>query len=654
MPANVAGAVAKALEKLPADRFESARAFRDALADPHFTATRIPMASSAATTQRAWLRDRRSVAAVAVASLAIVALGAALTSRRNTASGSLGAGDVVRATLTLGDSVVVRGIGNVRFAIAPSGNRIAFVGPSGTDDALWVRDLSQANARELPDTKGAFAPFFSPDGQSVGFFTIVDGHTRLKVIAVAGGIARTVVADSVAQFGGADWADDGNIYFTDLGRGLARVSSAGGSATRIAAPDSKSRYSEYDYPDVLPGSRHATVMLWGLSSIAIGVIDLKSGKVTEISTGTYARYVAPGLLAIGTADGRILVAPIDVRKGKLTGTPVLVMDDVQREASNGTVQFAVAATGTLLYQEGVGLPSGLVWVDREGQQTPVDPTLVDATANVAISPDGDQIALSRSASGGSQIWIKQLSTGALSRLSFDVTNANRPVWTPDGRSVAFLATRNNRQTAWIRNANGTGTTAPASPGDTPLDEILFDPSGRYTLLRTQGSVPGTRHLLVVRRGIDTIPQPLVSSPFDNYAMAISPDGKWLAFTSTESGTPEIHVRPFPNVDSARFVVSVGGGNAAVWRRDGRELFFQTPRGEMFAVPVTTGRTFTHGVPKLLFTGLAFAGQDYYRAYDVHPDGQRFLMVASGGSDSGTLNVVFNWRTELATKLKAPK
>jgi eukaryotic-like serine/threonine-protein kinase len=654
VPDNVSAAVAKALEKLPADRFETAGAFRDALADPHFTTARMTTLSSATATPGVWLRDRRSIAAIALASLAIIALGATVMNRGEQAS-SIGSRDVVRATLTLGDSVVVRGIGNSRLAISPSGKRIAFVGPSGVDGALWLRDLDQANARELPDTKGAFGPFFSPDGESIGFFAEAGGRTYMKVIALAGGVARTVVADSVAQFGGADWADDGNIYFTDAGRGLARVSAGGGALTHIAQPDSATGYKEYDFPDILPGNRFATVMLWSgsIASNHIGVINLKSGKVTEIAAGSYARYVEPGLLAIGTFDGRILIAPIDVRKGTLTGTPVLVMDDVQREMSNGTVQFAVSSTGTLLYQPGVGLRSGLVWVDREGQQTPVDSTLVDVTPNVAISPDGNQIAISRSASGDNQIWIKQLSTGALSRVSFDVTNADRPVWTPDGRSVAFLATRNNRRTAWVRPANGTGTTAPASPGDIRLDEILFDASGRYTLLRTEGTGPGTRHLLVVRKGLDTLPQTLVDSPFDNYAMALSPDGKWLAFTSSESGTPEIHVRPFPNVDSTRYVISVGGGNSPVWSRDGAELFFRTPRGQMFAVPVTTGRAFSYGMPKLLFTGTALGMQDYYRGYDVHPDGKRFLMVASGGNDSRTLNVVFNWRTELASQLKAP-
>ena len=273
---------------------------------------------------------------------------------------------------------------------------------------------------------------------------------------------------------------------------------------------------------------------------------------------------------------------------------------------------------------------------------------------MALSPDGTQIAVTRAESGETQIWVKQLTTGAFSRLSFDVGTADRPVWTPDGRKVAFLATRNNRRTAWVRRADGSDSARAASPGDTRLDEIAFDPLGRYTLLRSEGSGPNSRHLLVIENGKDTIPRTLVQSRFDQYAMTLSPDGHWLAYVSEESGAPEVYVRPFPTVDSARFAISAGGGVEPLWRRDGTELFFRNPRGAMLAASVTTGRHFEHGTPKLLFSSPGLAQQPYFRSYDVHPDGKRFLMVSSGGIDANSLNIIFNWRVELEKLKETPR
>jgi Tol biopolymer transport system component len=272
----------------------------------------------------------------------------------------------------------------------------------------------------------------------------------------------------------------------------------------------------------------------------------------------------------------------------------------------------------------------------------------------ALSPDGTEIAVARSGSGDNQVWVKKLTTGSLSRLSFDVVNADRPAWTPDGRRVAFLGARNGRRTAWVRRADGSDNAVPASPGGTRLDEIAFDPLGRYTLLRTEGIGVGSRHLLVVKNGVDTVPRTLVQSRFDNFAMTLSPNGQWLAYASNESGNTEVYVRPFPNVDSARVVVSAGGGMEPVWRRDGTELFFRGAHGEMFAVPVSTTRGFVSGTPRLLFRANTLAMQDNFRRYDVHPDGKRFLMVTSGGVDASSLEVIFNWRVELARAKQSPK
>ena len=640
IPPGVEAAVFTALEKLPADRFATAAEFAAALANPMTTTVRTSIQPAVVARRRGWL----TAAALAIVGL----LAGVFIGSHGGDPGSVGPADVVRATLSLGDSVSVRAIGNLRLAIAPSGRRIAFIGPDGTDDALWVRDLDQPGGSRLADTKGAFAPFFSPDGQSLGFFTTSSGKTVLKVIAVSGGVSRTVAGDSVASFGGGDWGDDGQIYFTHSTRGLARVAPSGGGVTVVSTPDSGGGVLEHDYPDVLPGSRRALVMLWkgSIGSNQIGLVDLKTGAVTELTPGSMARYMPPGFVAIGGADGRLLVARFDLNAEKLNGTPALIMQDVQEENSNGTVQFGVSETGTLVYQRKSGGTVGVVWVDRSGRKTPVDTTMTGPFMQLALSPDGQQIALARSQGGETQIWVKQLPAGAFSRLSVDVQNADRPVWTPDGRRVAFLATRNNRRTAWMQRADGSDSVQPASPLDPPLDEIWFDPLGRYTVFRSQGGAAGTRRLTILQTGVDTIARTLLQSRFDNFAMVVSPDGQWLAYVSNESGAPEVYVRPFPEVDSARFAISVGGGVEPLWKRDGTELFFRNPRGAMFAVPVTLGRRFVAGTPRLLFSVPGLPVQDYHRSYDVHPDGKRFLMLESGGSDASALNLVLNWRAEL--------
>jgi Tol biopolymer transport system component len=646
IPPAVEAAVFTALEKLPADRFATAAEFAAALVSLQATTVRIAAQPVARLPRRGWLPG--GVAA------AVILLAGVLAGHRMAPRGE-GTPAMVRATLDLGDSTVIRPIGNIRLAIAPSGRRVAFIGNDGADAALWVRELDQPSAHRLPDTKGAFAPFFSPDGESIGFFTAAGGHAAMKVIPAGGGVARTVVQDSVASFGGADWGDNGQIYFTNSARSLSRVAATGGGVTRISSPDSASGVKEHDYPDVLPGSKQAFVMLWkgSLGSNRVGVIDLGSGAVTELAEGSYARYLSPGLVVIGASDGRLLVSHFDPRKNRLTDPPALMLEDVQDEISNGTVEFAVAENGTLAYQPKHGGNVGVVWVDRSGHDVPVDTTLKGNFSSATLSPDGTQIAVARSVSGGSQIWVKQLRTGAFSRISQELEDADRPVWTPDGRYVGFLATKNTHRTAWIRRADGSDSARSLGGSSAEYDEVWFDRSGRFTLFRSEGSAEGTRHLLVLEKGVDTVPRSLLRASYDNFAMSLSPDGRWLAYVSDESGNSEVYVRPFPDVNSAKFAVSVGGGLEPLWRRDGTELFFRNTRGDMYAVPVGTGREFEHGAPKLLFSRPGMALQEFYRSYDVHPDGKRFLMLTSGDAEARRLSVVFNWHPELQNVRASP-
>jgi Tol biopolymer transport system component len=652
VPPNVAAALTKALEKLPADRFETAKAFGEALRNPSFTTLRTAAGTAAGVP--AFRRPRFLAALAATAVLGLVA--GWLVRGRGGHHGSVGPTDVVRATLRLADSVTVTAVPSMRLAISPSGTRIAFVGRKGGVSQLWVRELGDESAHPLPDTRDAVDPFFSPDGAFVGFFTGPGAQASIKVVAFAGGGVRTIVPDSVVSYGGGSWADDGRIYFTNADRGLEAVSASGGAVTPIAKVDSSLGATELDFPEVLPGSRHALVMLWRGSPGAshIGVVDLRTGRVRDLTPGSIARYVAPGFLAIGTADGQVLVARFDPATATLRSTPVPMLKDVQPEGTNGSVEFAVSATGTILYEASQGETGGLVWVTRDGEESPVDTSMHGTFLDPVLSPDGSAFAVTRTTGAEKQVWVKQLATGTFSRLTVDVANADRPTWAPDGRRVAFLATAAGVRTAFIRRADGSDSTQAVVPSRPRLDEIAFDPSGRYTLLRTEGTGAGTRHLLVLQNGRDSIPRVLIPSRFDHYAMTVSPDGHWLAYVSEESGSAEVYARPFPDVDSARIPISVGGGVAPAWSRSGRELFFRGPRGEMFAAPVTIGAHFTHETPKVLFTLQDIAQDPYHRAYDVTADGRRFLMVTSGNQDATSLHVILNWRAELERLMETAK
>jgi serine/threonine-protein kinase len=635
VPPHLEAAVFTALEKLPADRFGSAAEFAAALTNAGATLARTAAHPAALPQRRLWL-------VVPIVAAAMLVLGG-FVGRRFGPKASADAG-VVHATLDLGDSAAVRPISNARLAVSPSGRRVVFVGNDGDDSALWIRDLDQSAARKLPDTRGAYAPFFSPDGAYIGFISGEGGRTAIKVVPASGGVARIVVQDSISGFGAA-WGDDDRIYFSHTSRGLARVAAVGGPVTLVTEPDTATGAKEHDYPAILPGSRHALVMIWkgSLGSNQIGLVDLASGVTTELANGSHPKFLPPDLVVIGAGEGRLLAARLDARRMRLLEEPLLIQDDVQDENANGTVQFDIAANGTLVYQRKLAEDVGIVWVDRAGAVTPLDTMLRGSFFDVALSPDATQLAVAQNFAGGVQLWVKQLLTGGFSRLSLELVNANRPVWTADNRHVAFLASRNGRRTAWIRRADGSDSARTAVPGAAAYDEIGFDRSGRYTLLRTEGTSPGTRHLLVLEHGVDSIPRSLLTSRYDTYAMVLSPDGRWLAYVSDESGSAEIYVRPFPNVDSAKFAISTRGGLEPLWRRDGGELFYRNVRGEMFATTIGRGPAFEHSPPTRLFSRPEMAVQQYFRSYDVHPDGRRFLMLQTGGSATTSLGVIVNWR-----------
>ena len=643
IPPYVEAAVHTALSKLPADRFGSAAEFAAALNDP----TRITIAavhSPQPSRKQRW----RTTALVGVAALLVgTLLGAMLRHPQAIVNP-----EVVRVLLSLPDSGGVQPFDNSSIAISPDGRRIAYIGPSKTGRMLWTRDMDQFEGKPLPGTEGAQAPFFSPNGESIGFFA--EGSTTAKLMAIpaAGGMVRTVLSDSSTAFG-ASWGRDGNIYFTYQSGGVARVSQEGGAISRISRPDTARGEQEHDYVQVLPGAKGALIQIWKGSpdQNVIGALSFVTGKITVIATGTFARFLPPDKLLYGTADGRVFALTFNEKTLSAASGAVQVLDNVRAETVNGTLDFAVSESGTLAYVPGGRAARTIAWVSRNGTETVVDSTWLGDFTDVSLAPDGSRLAAAIAGSDGTAVWVKRLPTGSVTRLTLSGAS-DRPTWTPDGQSVSYLATRNGRRTAWVRRADGSNDERPVNRKAPELDEISYSPDGRLTILRSRGTGSNTRKLLIAANA-DSTPRPLIHTDYDNYGAVISPAGNWLAYGSNESHRDEVYVRPFPNVDSARWTISVNGGAEPMWSRSGRELFFRTPSGDMMAVPVSAGSTFQAGTPVKLFSGTHLVANPRHHAYDVGTSDQQFVMVRDSRKSSQTLGVVVNWGSEIA-RLSARK
>ena len=642
VPPNVAAAVARSLEKVPADRFESAKAFSEALANPAFSTMSATGALAGSSLRRG---DRIPAGVWAIGAVAAVALVAAVMGWRRPAPPSV----VTRFSIALPDSQVLAPafLNGNRIAISPDGRLIAYVGSGSAPGLtrLWLRALDQLHATPLAGTDGAINPSFSPDGRHVAF---VAGSPRaLKRVPVNGGPAITLT-DSVVDLGGVSWADDGYIYIDAhlAGDGLARVRESGGAPEVASMPDSAAGESWHASPSALPHGRGVLMSIAhrrGMSDFDVGVLDLKTGRHKVLVRGAFAHYAASGHLIWVTPNGVMMSAPFDVDRLTLTGKGVPVADGVAlRGLSRGDV--ALSASGTLLYAAGTNGSSAreLVWISRDGAVTPVDSQWSATFAGrMSISPDGKSVALFvRGPTGSEQVWVKRLHAGGA---AWKLSDAGLyPTWSPDGRSVLF-ATRSGE--LMVGPADGSVLPAVLRAGrffTTPE----YSPDGKWIVYSQAVD------LFAIRTDGDTSTRTLVASPAADVRPTISPDGRWLAYASDASGRFEIYVRPFPNAQTANHQVTTSGGVAARWSRDGREMFFMNENFDIFTVPVTLEPTFSFGVPRRLFGAAYFTSPG--ALFEVSPDGQRFLMsrpLGGGAERPDDLIIVQNVFEELRAKAR---
>lgn len=613
VPEHIEAAVLRALEKLPADRFATATDFAAALAGDAAVHHRTKVVRSASTPPR----RRGSLVAIVVGVLGTIA---GLMIGRATSSPEAGAvPPVLRYAMPLPDSAVFADGARADIAIAPDGSKFAYVSRAG----LMLRSVDQLESvRKVRGT----SPFFSPDGLWLGY---TDGAMVLK-LSLAGG-APVQICDSCPGYA-FQWGSDDTVRFHRAppdnlnSRVLMAVSARGGRPYEVARPDSGSGEA-FRTPILLPGTRTVVFALYTGNSSRLAALDLATGAVTRFDqSGFTPKWVEAGFIALGTADGGLIALPFDKRRAKPTGPPVTIARDVS-QPDGFTSHAAVAASGAIVYARGGGaLPRDLLLVSRSGQVSKI-PGDARLFANPRLAPDGQRLAVGVTdpATSGRDVWILDLRQRTWSRLT---TNgiSNRPIWTRDGRRIVYSS---NDDLWWI-----------ASDGSGKPDSLLVANGSRFG-----GTVTADGRELVFheigseREGIrrlvfDSAPasEQILPGRFAESAPALSPDGRWLAYQSDETGRTEVYVRPYPE-RGARVSISLQGGTEPVWARTGRELFYRTG-DSLMAATIEPGATFAVSAPRLLFRGSFMAGEGF-REYDVTPDGSQFIML-SGGSGRSTL------------------
>jgi eukaryotic-like serine/threonine-protein kinase len=646
IPAHVEAAVLTALEKLPADRFASAADFAAALRNKGYATTAAVPAAEAPARQRARKRDPRLAAALAVAGAATIAalwgwLRPAPREPLTQFSVALRKSEELQPPPTGGGG---------RLAISPDGRQIVFVGPGQGSSQLWLRRLDQLTSTPIAGTDGAYSPFFSPDGRQVGF---IKNGSVLRIASLDG--TPTVTLMDTANTTSADWSSDGWVY-VEGGAGVIRVRPTGGTVEPVYAVSAERHEVGAEFLNALPDGGLLFRLRYGgkgQNEFQIGAMKVPKGPVKLLTRGVFARYAPTGHLLVVTTEGKLIALPFDAAKLDVTGPPIALLEGVGVRAGGFSVDLALSPSGTLVYTTGGAIGARrVVWVTREGGTSPVDPGWdpqgsIDA---ITLSPDEKTLAVALSRNGKSDIWVKALPTGPFSRITFGDTGSVRPVWAPDGRSLLYIADRTGSSVGPVyeHRADGTGNATVVFRSAMDWGQIVPSRDRRWLILRSAPAT-GNQGIFGIHQG-DTTATPLVSSAATNTFPALSPDERWLAYGSDESGTMEIYVRPFPETSSAKWQVSTAGGSQPVWSMSGRQLYYVNGKNELVAADVRPGATFAVGEQRTLFSLAPFLRLGPIPSYDVTADDRRFLMLREGESaQESELIVAQHWLDALKGK-----
>ena len=519
--------------------------------------------------------------------------------------------------------------------ISPDGTLLAYVAIHAGTRQIFLRALDSLEAKPLAGTDGANTPFFSPDGQWLGFFAA----GKLKKASVSGGTVSTLGDAPVPR--GASWGGDGTIAFAPTNSSfLEQISEAGGAPQ--ALPHLEKRAISDVWPEFLPNSK--AVLFADAATGRIVAQSLGSGERRElIPSGSRPHYATSGHL-IYAQGGNLMAAPFDPRRLQITSAAVPVAEGIFQSGPTPTATVALSSTGSLVYVPGGSVAAErLVWVNRSGteQELAAPP---HAYRFPRISPDGRRVAVSVAEQGDEQIWLYDFVRETLTRLTFSGSLNQVQAWTPDGKRIAFDSNKEGPTNMFWQPADGSSGAERLDTSEYAHTPKSFSPNGQ--LLAYVELNPTTGRDIWVLRLSDRKAQPFLRTQFNESVPAFSTDGHWLAYVSDESGKFEVYAQPYPG-PGGKYQISVDGGTEPVWNLNGKEMFYRSD-DKMMAVDITTQPSFSVGKPKMLFQGSYLPTAFTTPYYDVSPDGQRFLMIKPDEKNTSLTQIVVvqNWFEEL--------
>jgi serine/threonine-protein kinase len=616
VPPAVEEAVLTALAKLPADRFATAAEFAAALAMPTTATRRIPATGAGRLVQR-----RVGWRAAALVGIVAFGLGVLLAGLAWRPSAPRYPPVVLRYAMSLPDSAALVNGNGSGLAYAPDGSAFAYSSRQG----LLLRLADRLDAVPVAGGRRGISPFFSPDSRWLGY----QEGARLVKVPLAGG-APVTICDSCTGYS-FSWSTDDTVRYHTApasnpnSRVLMAVSARGGPPYEIARPDSGSTEA-FRGAMLIPGTRTVLFALFTGSSSRLAALNLDTHAITRFDQpGFTPQWVAAGFVVLGSSDGSLIAVPFDARRSRPDGPPVTIARDVSQPDAFSS-RAAVSASGAVVYPPSGGeAPRHLALVGRSGAADPI-PGEGRLFTSPRFSPDGRRMALGiTDPTGAEDVWVLDLAQRTWSRLTTSGIN-NRPVWTPDGRRLIY----SSNDDLWRIAADGSGRPESLLVANGNRFAGTVTPDGRAVVFQEESSErSGIRSMV-----FDSAPASrlVVPGTFGESAPALSPDGKWLAYQSDETGRMEVYVRPYPE-PGGRVPVSLHGGTEPVWAHSGRELFFRSG-DSLMAAAVALNPSFAVTGRRGLFAG-SFVSGGNYREYDVAPDDQHFVML-SGGAGQSTL------------------
>jgi serine/threonine-protein kinase len=640
VPAHVDAALARALEKLPADRFASAQEFSEALAGrgPISLATTTapgPGIASPPASQRAWM-----MATIAFALIAVAATVLAVRERRSLVAEA--DAPVVRSRFDLAPNQRIHdALPGSTIAVSPAGDAIAYTSISARGFETFMRRSNELTPRQLIDVNNEPVAgrnlAFSPDGK---WLALTEGNV-LKRVATDRGPVTTIASLKTAVPYGLAWVGDSLLVGGFSGMEI--VSVTGGGSTLVSAGDSTSPRLGQRWPVVMPDQRHVVVSSSNSAAEVphLAVLDLRTRTVVyhDLIAAVPLAFLEGQLAYVSTA-GTVMAVPFDATSQRPTGDPVQIEDEVVMDPTGGS-KISISASGTLMYLKGRAEYQPLLMSGASATPLTSELHLYSAPR---FSPDGKRLAIGILGGRSSEISVYDLQHNTFTQITSDGPNV-RPEWTPDGKRIVFISSRGGRQSIWWQPADGSGP--PEKLYDPPVEpfEALVSPDSKWLVFRTAPGSMYPRDILAVPLEGEKKIVPIVATPASDQMPRISPDGKWIAYQTNESGRFDVYVRPFPG-NGARTPVSTNGGTEPVWSRDGTALYYLNALGQIVETKVTTGATLSIGARRVVVTADQLTDASHAN-YDVSPDG-KFLILKRAGAESQPI-IVRNWVRELREK-----